>query len=461
MLTKCFEAALAFAPWLCALGACLLAARRALSSHVRARAFRAAWLVLAVRAALPVQFTLPHPPVTVELPAWSEKPVTVFVAAAGAAGAAGAAESAVRVPPSAIATGVWAAGAAALALLFAARYAAFVVRLRRSRIPLAGHPRVYRSPLADAPFACGLLCPAVYLPEETEPDDIPYILAHETRHIRAGDLWFRLILLAARCVQWFNPMTHVMARAAHCDMELACDEAVLDEKTLGYRIRYAQAILNAMRSARREALLAAPLCGRGTRGGRWKEIFNMNRKRKGTCLPVAAGALVLSASLLMGCAAGTAEPAPSADSPQSSPVELAPVTAAPGEETEPEELVWPVPEYTYLARGYQEETHPGLDICAAANADILAVQGGTVEFGGWDESNQSCGNYVQIDCGDGLTMLYLHCNDVYVQEGETVEAGDRIASVGSTGMSTGNHCCLRMERDGAPFDPEELLTVPR
>ena len=183
----------------------------------------------------------------------------------------------------------------------------------------------------------------------------------------------------------------------------------------------------------------------------------MEKKRKGLVLPLVAGSFVLAASLLTGCAAGTAGPARSADSPQSSPVEL-----APGAETEPEELVWPVPEYTYLSRAYQEETHPGLDICAAAGADILAVQGGTVTFSGLDDlsADGGYGNYVQIDCGDGLTMLYAHCSDVYVQEGETVEAGDRIASVGCTGQSSGNHCCLRMELGGVPFDPEELLTVP-
>lgn len=70
MVIRNFEAVLAVTPWLCALIAVLFAVRRMCDGRVRARTFRAIWFVVAVRAALPVQFTLPQAPASFELPEW-------------------------------------------------------------------------------------------------------------------------------------------------------------------------------------------------------------------------------------------------------------------------------------------------------------------------------------------------------------------------------------------------------
>ena len=86
MVIRNFEAVLAVTPWLCALIAVLFAVRRMCDGRVRARTFRVIWFVVAVRAALPVQFTLPQAPASFDLPEWGDKPVTVFRTASGAAG---------------------------------------------------------------------------------------------------------------------------------------------------------------------------------------------------------------------------------------------------------------------------------------------------------------------------------------------------------------------------------------
>ena len=470
MVIRNFEAVLAVTPWLCALIAVLFAVRRMCDGRVRARTFRVIWFVVAVRAALPVQFTLPQAPAPFELPEWGDKPVTVFRTASGAAGEVlPVTETAAPVSLHAVLAFVWAAATAGLALVYAVRWLMFVIRLYRTRSPMPGYAKVYTSPKADVPFAFGLLHPAIYLPETAEPDDVPYILEHEMSHIRAGDLWLQAVLLAAQCVQWFNPLVHIMARMARRDMELACDEAVLEHCTMAYRIRYARTVLNAMRTARRKTLLAAPLCGHRINKVRWKEMFNMNRKKKAGVLIAAACTAVLLASLLMGCntAVGTEQSASEPESvlPYSAPLELdeqeEPQESLQPEQTavaeEPDEVVWPVPDFTYISRAFMQENHPGLDICAPNGSDILAVQGGTVTFSGAGEAN---GNYVEIDCGNGLIMRYTHCNELYVERGQVVETGELIAAVGNTGISAGNHCHLEMERNGTLFDPEELLTIP-
>ena len=52
--------------------------------------------------------------------------------------------------------------------------------------------------------------------------------------------------------------------------------------------------------------------------------------------------------------------------------------------------------------------------------------------GGW-------GNYIRISHGNGLETIYAHCSVIYVSKHQTVSRGERIAAVGSTGNSTGNH----------------------
>lgn len=478
MVIRNFEAVLAVTPWLCALIAVLFAVRRMCDGRVRARTFRVIWFVVAVRAALPVQFTLPQTPASFELPEWGDKPVTVFRTASGAAGEVlPVTETAAPVSLHAVLAFVWAAVAAGLALVYAVRWLMFVIRLYRTRSPMPGYAKVYTSPKADVPFAFGLLHPAVYLPETAEPDDVPYILEHEMRHIRAGDLWLQAVLLAAQCVQWFNPLVHIMARMARRDMELACDEAVLEHRAMAYRIRYAQTVLNAMRTARRKTLLAAPLCGRRANKVRWREMFNLSRKKKAGALVAAACTTVLLASLLMGCntASGTERSVSESGSvsPYSAPLELgaqeeteeSPQSAQAeqitvSEETNGEaadEVYWPVPDYTYLATRFMQGGHRGIDICAPSGTAIFAVQGGTVTFSGY---NDSFGNHVEIDCGDGLAMLYAHCSELYVTEGQSVATGDLIAAVGATGMASGNQCHLEMTRDGILFDPGAILTLP-
>jgi murein DD-endopeptidase MepM/ murein hydrolase activator NlpD len=106
-------------------------------------------------------------------------------------------------------------------------------------------------------------------------------------------------------------------------------------------------------------------------------------------------------------------------------------------------LLWCVPDYTSVSV-YTSDTHHGIDIAAAKGADILAAADGTVTFAGW---SGTYGYYVEIDHGNGLITRYKHCSKVNVKEGESVLQGQKIAAVGSTGRSTGNHCHFEAYQD--------------
>jgi murein DD-endopeptidase MepM/ murein hydrolase activator NlpD len=103
----------------------------------------------------------------------------------------------------------------------------------------------------------------------------------------------------------------------------------------------------------------------------------------------------------------------------------------------------------------ERKSHRGVDIAAAAGSPIQAVRAGTVTFAG---DRGGYGNVVVVDHGRGLETRYAHCESVDVQVGDAVRAGAPIATVGSTGRSTGPHLHFEVRQDGQAVDPNQVLT---
>ena len=121
--------------------------------------------------------------------------------------------------------------------------------------------------------------------------------------------------------------------------------------------------------------------------------------------------------------------------------------------------VWPVPGYEEVSNPFgtrvhpitgKESSHDGVDLSAPEGVAVLAVRSGTVAETGWDDTD---GNYVLLDHGDGLTTLYGCLSTVSVQTGDAVAQGDVLGAVGQTGAATGPHLHLEAAQDGIPYDP--------
>lgn len=98
--------------------------------------------------------------------------------------------------------------------------------------------------------------------------------------------------------------------------------------------------------------------------------------------------------------------------------------------------------------------HAGIDIAAPTGTPIRASASGTVVTAG---SMRGYGNTVIIDHGGGFSTLYGHCSRLYVRSGQRVNQGDRIAAVGSTGLSTGPHLHFEIRINGRPVNPASYL----
>lgn len=215
-----------------------------------------------------------------------------------------AAPAAVEIPWLAV---LYLAGAAALALLFLVSYRRGV-RVFRTALPL-NHPAVNqwrgqipalrgvpirRCDRIRSPLTYGLIRPVVLLPKGLDCDDtqeMGYVLLHEGAHIRHRDAWWKLLLAAALCVHWFNPLVWCMYVWANRDLERCCDESVVRACGLEARSEYALTLLKW--EERRSGLL--PLCSDlGTPILKERVIFIMKLKKR------SAAALALATILVLG-----------------------------------------------------------------------------------------------------------------------------------------------------------------
>ena len=99
-------------------------------------------------------------------------------------------------------------------------------------------------------------------------------------------------------------------------------------------------------------------------------------------------------------------------------------------------------------------THTGLDIAASTGTPIKAAASGTVTYSGY---KGSYGNLVIITHSDGTQTYYAHCNTLKVTTGQSVSQGQVIATVGSTGNSTGPHLHLEVRVNGIAQNPQNYV----
>ncbi len=234
----------------------------ALSKSHSAKGRYILWLILAVRLIIPFSFKLPQPPVTITAPRSdysvvlrtdSTLPLQIMDNEEAAQKGAEQANSANYAPVLSLeqlVAIIYLFGAAVFVLVHLISYLRFCIQLR-GKTEYAGEYsglKYYTCPVIQSPVMYGFFRPKVLVPDENfTPEETEIILAHEYTHFRRGDLWYKLLLMLANAVHWFNPLVYVMVRRAGTDLEFSCDEAVIKGKPPEFRRQYSFTILKTMR----------------------------------------------------------------------------------------------------------------------------------------------------------------------------------------------------------------------
>lgn len=129
-----------------------------------------------------------------------------------------------------------------------------------------------------------------------------------------------------------------------------------------------------------------------------------------------------------------------------------------GTQAQPFRLVWPT-DYAFITQAFGAHPeiyrrfglpgHEGLDIRAPNNANVYAMADGMVYEIHDDPQNHNYGRHIRIRHADGYRTVYAHLAKVLVQQGQQVQAGEKIALADSTGNSTGSHLHITLKKEGA------------
>jgi beta-lactamase regulating signal transducer with metallopeptidase domain len=188
---------------------------------------------------------------------------------------------------------IWFAGVAAFAIYSA-------VSLYRLKKKLIGAVRtdkhVLISDYIDSPFVIGIFSPDIYLPSSLDEKELEYILLHENSHIERRDTLWKTIAFAALALHWFNPLVWISFILFEKDMEMSCDEAVIEKAGSNIKADYSETLLT-FSSARKK--LSIPLAfDEGNPKGRIRHLSQWKKPSKAAAAILAALCIVMSVLLL-------------------------------------------------------------------------------------------------------------------------------------------------------------------
>ena len=117
----------------------------------------------------------------------------------------------------------------------------------KEKHPLKRSLSIRQTETRAAPLSYGVIRPVILMPKNTEWKNIyqlRYVLEHEYVHIRRLDMLTKLIMIAAVCIHWFNPLVWVMYILFNRDLELSCDETVVRRFGMDIKSVYATALIS-------------------------------------------------------------------------------------------------------------------------------------------------------------------------------------------------------------------------
>ena len=374
-----------------------------------------------------------------------------------------------------------------------------IIERWRSRFHIRRQVRIVCSNNNVIPFTIGTLRPVIYIPshilKEKDDNTLESIIAHEIAHIKRYDDVFIRIQSLIQIVYFFHPVVWMTMSRINLARECTCDSLVLSKHIINAKT-YSHCILDVLKSVSMKYSIMNPLPAFGDKQTKLKDRFenikgehNMNKLHfvYVFCILFLIGFTILPMAKVTeqeSVASASITPDESIIQVQTAAylVALALVQNAldadtdnqlqsdqissTNEKSETISFIKPIHSDKITARFGKmkhpfkktEVFHRGIDIRANKGTDVYACADGVVVKTQLDYTpNKGTGIYVTVQHANEFSSRYTHLSEITVSEGQEVKAGDVIAKVGSTGLSTGPHLHFELMKKNEPVDPATFI----
>ncbi|MCT4594223.1 MAG: peptidoglycan DD-metalloendopeptidase family protein [Anaeromicrobium sp.] len=359
--------------------------------------------------------------------------------------------------------GVWAIGAIILALgmitinykfkrelyensMGVDNYILNIFNRYKGKMNIKRNMKIIYTNVVTSPCLYGIIRPQILIPmdidKKIDHEEIRYIICHELAHEKRKDMIVLGLVNLFKIIHWFNPIIWFGFYKMRQDCEIACDSLALSYISPKENIDYGHTIINLLSNNEKEFVHMGVMGMLGNKSNlkkRMKLIKSFNRNTYRLSI------LSILIMVLMGCAfLGNGDHIPK---------------ISPKQESKELDMIWPVPNSHKIGNTFGKKTHPilkveklhtGIDVEGEIGYGVIAAEKGVVieskVLGGY-------GNTIIIMHNDKIVTLYSHLTDMLVKEGEQVEKGQIIGTLGKTGMATRPNLHLEVRNDGKAEDP--------
>lgn len=191
---------------------------------------------------------------------------------------------------------IWITGVVVLLLFSIVSYLKILIKVRTATLV---KDNIYETDQIDIPFVFGFLKPNIYIPTGMSNHELPYILLHEKIHITRRDYLIKPFAFILLIIHWFNPLMWLSYALMSKDMEMSCDESVVNK--IGHQIKgsYSTSLLS-LAVSKKTVLTGNPLAfGESDVKARIKNILTYHQPSKRMFIAY----MFVIAALVVGCTA--------------------------------------------------------------------------------------------------------------------------------------------------------------
>ena len=202
---------------------------------------------------------------------------------------------------------------------------------------------IFESSRVTSPFAMGIIRPGIYLPTDLPEYEREYLIEHERTHIKRGDLIFKAVAVAALAVHWFNPLVWIAFVLFCRDMEMSCDEIVLEKLGDGIRKNYSLSLVTLAQNSNDCSYVVMPTSfSKGSVGKsevkmRIKNIMSFKKRSRSVAAVTSVIVVMVMITCVLNACSSPEETAPEETTAQTTAATTVEETTAETSETSDEE----------------------------------------------------------------------------------------------------------------------------